>query len=269
MYSKFKLNHESNRILLDLNQFIHNGTELGEYHMNHLDLQRKYATEILKKLSVHFDSKNIEAIALAHDLFKERSLNKDNGSVEWQGLSIPQDTNRYVRMNLDILEEYGLDEYFNTDIQLHPLSALIFMVKELDIKDLDVLYPVVFHSCPIISIYETLNPHLQAIIDVTTLADKLSSNYLKINEREKKVYTDLDQIVFGTSGREFNYTLGLFVARLISQGLSVEKQSLITTDYYYKRLQDINPLIYKKCSILKLGGKKKWPKRNSLLWKTQ
>lgn len=254
-----------NKILLSLNAFIHQGTTLFDYHMNHINTARKYAMIINKKLGGIIDNRKLEYVTLAHDLFKERSLDESKIFVKWKGHEIPQDTNRYVRLNLNILEEYGLDDYFNTDIQLHPLAAGIFLYKEFGIKDKEILYPVMFHSCPIIPVYETLTPRERLMIDIMVLSDKLSSNYLKINMRNIEVRVDLDQLVFGNNGREFNYTMGLFVARLIGQGKSEEEQSVITTDYYFKRLCESNPFIQDKYSFKDLGGAKLWPKRLGVL----
>ena len=260
---------KESKILTCLNTFIHQGTPLFDYHMNHINTARRYATIISKKLGNTVNINKLEYIALAHDLFKERSLDEEKVFVEWRGHQVPQDTNRYVRLNLDILEEYGLDEYFNTDVQLHPLAAGIFLRKEFGVKDREILYPVMFHSCPIIPVYETLSPKEKLMVDIMVLADKLSSNYLKINMRGKEVPVDLDQLVFGTNGKEFNYSMGLFVARLLGQGKSEEKQSVITTDYYLKRLQESNPLIPEKLSFKDLGGAKIWPKRISQVLRMQ
>lgn len=251
-----------NTMLLDLNEFIHHKNKMYKYHMMHIKYVRRYALIINKRLNAHLDPKKLSYIALSHDLFKERSLNPRKTRI-WRGHEIPQDTTRYVRSNLDILEEFGLDEYFNTDIQYHALSAGLFLYKEFGIRDKEILYPVFFHSCPIISIYEQLDPRIRTMIDVIMLADKLSSNYLRINLRGVPVKTDLDQLVFGSSGSEFNYTLGLFIARLIGQGKSEETQSKISTDYYFNRLCEMNPLIDKKHSIQKLGGAKIWQRRKS------
>ena len=54
-------------------------------------------------------------------------------------------------------------------------------------------------------VYEKLDKKIQTMIDITMLADKLSSNYLRINFRKVDVRIDLDQVVFGLSGNEFNY----------------------------------------------------------------
>ena len=249
-------------ILTELNEFIHQESKLFEYHMRHINLLKEYAFLINEKLGNPIDNLKLEIIALAHDILKERGLDPEKGTIEWNGHQIPQDTNRYVRTNLDILEEYGLDDYFNTDVQLHALSSGIFLHKEFGIRDKEVLYPVMFHSCPIIPIYETLTSREKLMVDVVMLSDKQSSNYLKINMRESEVRIDLDQLVFGASGKEFNYTMGLFAARLIGQGKSEEVQSSITTEHYFKRIKDSNPLI-SEVSLKDLGGAKVWPKRKS------
>lgn len=268
MHATQNIDPES-RMLLNLNEFIHCNNERYEYHMNHIKLVRKYAILLNKKLNAHLNNRDLSYISLAHDLFKERSLNpKAKEDIIWNGHVIPQDTTRYVRENLDILAEYDLDDYFNTDIQYHSLSAGLFLYKEFGIKNREILYPIFFHSCPIISVYKNLDHKLQNTIDIIMLADKLSSNYLRINLREVEVRVDLDQVVFGSSGKEFNYTLGLYLARLIGQGKSTEKQSKIATDYYYERLCEINPVVSKSYSIKKLGGVKLWPKRKSQVWMT-
>lgn len=251
-------------MLLELNEFIHGDNKMFDYHMKHIRLVRKYIFLLNKKLDARISSNKLSYIALAHDIFKERSLDQSkDGSITWNNHNIPQDTNRYVRTHLNVLEEYGLDEYFNTDVQYHALASGIFLRTEFGITDKEILYPVFFHSCPIISIYETLSPRLRSIIDMMMLADKLSSNYLRINFRKSPVRIDLDQTVFGISGKEFNYTLGLFMARLIGQGKSEEKQSNISTEYYYKRLCDQNPIISKNYNIKKIGGNELWPRRKS------
>src|SRR5574344_648814 len=237
-------NYKECKTLLELNKFIHEGNELFEYHMAHINLVGKYARLINKKLGNELDNDKLMLISLSHDLFKERSLNMNKIFVPWNGHLLPQDTNRYVRLNLQVLEEYGLDDYFNTDIQLHALSAGIFMRSELNIMDREILYPIMFHSCPIIDIYETLSITEKTMVDVIMLADKLSSNYLKINMRENiSVRIDLDRAVFGENGKEFNYTLGLYLAKLIGRGSSKEKESVKSSEYYLNRLCELNPII--------------------------
>lgn len=266
---KRQINSKESKTLLSLNTFIHKDNSLFEYHMNHINMAKSYAVLVNRKLGNIIDNRKLEYVALAHDLFKERSLDEKKIFVEWKGHQIPQDTNRYVRLNLDVLAEYGLDDYFNTDIQLHPLAAGIFLYKEFGIRDRDILYPVMFHSCPIMPVYETLTAKQKIMVDVMMMSDKLSSNYLKINMKGIEARVDLDQLVFGSNGREFNYTMGLYVARLIGQGKSEESQSLITTDHYFKRLCIANPFIPEKCGFKDLGGVKIWPKRPSQLWRVQ
>lgn len=253
------------KIIADLNNFIHRKSSSYRYHINHIHIANKYAILINKKLGNILDNRKLEYIALSHDLLKERSLDPTI-KVKWKDYDIPQDINRYVRLNLNILEKFNLDDYFNTDVQLHALAAGIFLNKEFGINDKEILYPVMFHSCPIISVYDTLSSREKMFVDIMMLSDKLSSNYLRINMKESSVRVDLDQIVFGKNGNEFNFTLGLYIARLISQGKSKEEQSVLATDYYFKRLQESNPLIREKYNIKDLGGAKLWPKRKSRPW---
>ena len=232
-----------NRII-ELNKTIHgNYTDRYEYHMQHIKLSVAYATKLVHRLNISMDLHKLRYSLYAHDLLKDKAFDKNVNEVVIDDLKIPNNLNWYVRSNLDILEKYGLDEYFNTDIQLHPLAAGIFLVKELNMNDPDILYPIFFHSCPIISVYEKLDKHIQDIIDIAMLSDKLSSNHIK--QDSKKTICNLNTIVFGEHDNELNYSLGLFIARLISQGNSTEEQSSKTTEYYYNRLLKINPFINK------------------------
>lgn len=255
--------------LLNLNRFIHGENSRFKYHMKHVQLVRRYAFLLNKRTNAHLSERKLSYIALAHDLFKERSLDPERSEdVIWNGHVIPQDTTKYVRSNLEVLEEYGLDEYFNSDMQYHALSAGIFLHKELGIRDEEILYPVFFHSCQIIPVYANLTDRIKKSVDIIMLADKLSSNWLRINYRGTEVRVDLDQVVFGSDGRELNYTLGLYLARIIAQGKSTEPCSVGATAYYLERLQKMNPLLAKNCSIKKLGGAEVWPKRNSQAFRT-
>lgn len=257
---KFKPLNPEDQMLLELNEFIHPNYE---YHKQHIQLVRDYALLLNKRTHSSLNVRKLSYAALAHDLFKEKDLDPSKPDREWKGHVIPQDINRYVRMNLNVIEEFGLDDFFNTDIQYHPLAAGIFLIKEFGIRDLEILYPVFFHSCPIIEIYETLPHRVRQSVNILMLADKLSSNWLRINFRETEVRTDLDLVVFGAGGYEFNYTLGLLFARLISQGKSTEKQSTIATKYFYDLAAKVNPMLTTNYSIKKLGGSTIWPKRKS------
>lgn len=254
--------------LINLNEFTQRDRITFDYHMHHIKLAQEYALILREKLNANIHVNEMSYVALAHDIFKEHGLHsKRDGKVFWNDINIPQDLNRYVRMNLDVLDNFGLSDFFNTDVQLHALAAGIFLNTEFGINDPKILYPIFFHSCPIMDVYNELDDDIKQIVDIMMLADKLSSNYLRINERRHFVRVDLDKIVFGEDGKEFNYTLGLYIARLIGQGKSPDKQSIATTEHYYKRLQDMNPLIYKNCGLKKLGGNRLWPKRQSQVLK--
>ena len=227
--------------LLELNKLIHSHTRRCERHLHHIELTAMYASRIADKLSVPLDRYKLKYAALAHDLLKEKEFTKETNQIDKNGIEIPQDLNWYVRTNLPVLEEYGLDYYFNTDIQLHALASGIYLHKQIGITDREILYPVFFHSCPIIPIYETLNPYIQRVIDIIMLSDKLSSN--EINRGSRKSSINLEFAVFGEYGDEFNYTLGLLLARLIAQGKSTEKQCLASTEFYYRRLLKSHPYI--------------------------
>lgn len=256
------LNRVGNR-LIKLNKFIRSNCNVNtnsyryDYHMAHINLVTNYAIEINRRLGASANDIRYTYIGLGHDLLKEHGFS-DKIHLRWNGADIPMDLNIYVRSNIDILDKFGIGDYFNSDCSLHGLSAGIFMFKEMGIKDPAILYPVFFHSCPVMEVYDTLPKHIQTMVDVTLLADKLSSNWLRINMIEKDVSCDLDLALFGASGKEFNYSLALVMARLISQSKTDGELSKIATDAYVKRLKEFNPAITK----VELGGKSKWPKRN-------
>lgn len=260
--------HSNERMLIELNTFIHKNNPLFEYHMKHINLVKDYALILNKRLNLHLDNRKLRFVCLAHDILKERSLHPGK-HITWRGHEIPQDLNWYVRTNLDILEQFKLDDYFNSSCQYHALAAGIFLYKELKISDPEIIYPIMFHSCQIISVYETLSKRIRDMVDVVMISDKLSSNWLRINFRNSNVRVDLDQVVFGNNGMELNYSLGLYIARLISQGKDDSAESLKATEFYYKRLSEINPFVFENYSIKKLGGVKNWPLRNSQVWKMQ
>lgn len=118
------------KMLLELNELVYQNPKWNEYHMEHIKLVRKYALLINKRLGHHLSNRKLSYISLAHDLLKESGLDTSR-NIEWCGHIIPQDTTRYVRTNLDILEEYNLDEFFNSSCQYHALAAGIFLRKNL------------------------------------------------------------------------------------------------------------------------------------------
>lgn len=257
MAISIKLN-TSDDMLLDLNMDIQQRSPRLEYHIRHIKLTRRYAFILNDLLGYHFDNRKLSFAALGHDILKEHGLDPNIKFDKY-----PQDLNEYVRKNLDTLAKFGLDDYFNSDVSLHALSAGIYFNQNLHINDEEILYPIMFHSCPVVDIYEKLPFKTRTMVDIIMLADKLSSNQLRINEFPKPVRVDLDRVVFGTSGREFNYNTGLYLARLIAQGTEFHKESKNATEMYYKRLKDENPLISKVNNINKIGESKLWEKRKS------
>lgn len=245
----------------ELNKFIHKNSDKLDYHIKHLELVKGYMLRLCDKLGFKVTEDKISYIAYGHDLLKERGLDT-NSIVNYNGIDIPQDLIRYVRTNLDTLETYGLDEYFNSDMQYHAVASGIFMIKELGITDPEIIYPVMFHSCPVMEVYWKLPLRVRTLVDITMLADKLSSNCLRINMLEREVCMDLDFAVFGPTGKEFNYSMGLYLARLINQKKSNGACSVAATLDYHSRLVAMNPILRETAEI---GGKGLWPKRNQPL----
>ena len=257
--------HPEIRMLLDMNEFIHDSPEkeYAEYHRTHIDLVNQYSLILNKRLGFKLSEFKLTYNAYAHDLLKEHGLDELR-QRKYKSHTIPENVTLYVRNNLDILEQYGMDEYFNSAAQYHALAAAIFLVKELKITDPEIIYPVMFHSCPVINVYEALPVKTQQYVDIMMLADKLSSNYLRINWRETPVAVDLDLAVFGENGNELHYALGLYLARAI--GDKTDAVGVQAMSYYTERLSRNMPWINIK--KIALGGAKKWPKRKSPLTKT-
>jgi HD superfamily phosphohydrolase YqeK len=235
--------------------------------MNHITLTAKYAMLLNDRLGFGLDTKLLEYISYAHDTLKEDYLKPEVNKDHLSKYEIPDDLNRYVRMNLDILSKFDLDTYFNTCVSLHALASGIFLFKYFEIENPEIIYPVIFHSCPIMEVYEQQTEYIRNMVDIILLSDKLSSNYLKIQDGIKS-RCDLDKIVFGEDGRALNYELGLVVAKLIGMSKVVDKYSKASLEYYHNRLKQTNPLtISKNLTIKSLGGLKTWERRNSPVWK--
>ena len=123
--------------ILGLNQAIHGKSEEYQYHLHHIHLVKLYAQIINQHLGNLYSDEQLRFIACAHDLFKERGFIRGR-SILWNGILIPQDNNRYVRLNIQTLEEFGLADYFNTDIQLHGLASGIFLKNRLHITRISI-----------------------------------------------------------------------------------------------------------------------------------
>ena len=233
--------------MLDINEFIHgNGDpEYAAYHERHIKLAKLYACTLNNSLGFGISNKKLSFIALAHDILKEKGLNPE-WNRSWRGIQIPEDTNRYVRTNLDILEEYnGMDEYFNTAVQYHALAAAIFLHKEFGVRDPEIIYPVMFHSCPILPVYEQLPKKIRHMVDIIVLSDKLSANRIRI-EKGKPVRGDLDLAVFGHNGKSLNYDIGLYMARWIKLDIDGTEYENMINEYYLNRAKSIMPITFKK-----------------------
>jgi hypothetical protein len=251
--------------LLKLNKKIRKGSKWQDCHMQHITLVKDYATHINRLLGSPVNRHKLGLIALTHDVLKENYGEKD---LEVGKHIVPGDLNAYVKSNADLLVNYIPKDFILTcDLSAHAMGAAIFIQKEYDIQDPEIIYPVLFHSLPVIEVYRRLDPKIQTMIDIIMLSDKLSSNWLRINLLDEKVRCDLDQIVFGKNGAEFNYTLGLVIARLIASGKTPDYVSDASTLYYYHRLKETNPLIRMKLNRKVLGEKMKWPKRPSAVSK--
>lgn len=245
----------------NINTILHGASDRFPYHVKHIHLVGVYASIINGRLGGKCDKTKLTTAALLHDVMKEKSITQRDVFIN--GHKIETDALRYVRTNLDTLELFGMGDYFNTSVQYHPLAAALFAYKELGITDPEIIYPIMFHSCPIMPVYNNLTSKERMMVDIIMLADKLSSNYLRINFLSTPVRLDLDLAVFGRCGREFNYSLGLYLARLVGQGKSNELYGLESTAHYFNRLKDSNPLISKQKTVKKLGGSVEWPKRKS------
>jgi HD superfamily phosphohydrolase YqeK len=249
------------KALQELNFAIHGECKHWEYHELHAAYVAQYACLVAERLGATVEPDLLRFIAWGHDLMKEHKL--DNPKIDRvDGHEVPHDLNKYVRNNIDVLEEYSLGDYFNSDMQLHAQAAAIFLRKEYGINSPYVFLPIAFHSCPIYDVYMTLPEDLRQIIDIIMLSDKLSSNFLKIN-RHYPARIDLELAVFGPDGKEFNYSLGLVIARIISQGGNPGEQAVKTTEYYYERLINMNPFVPSELKPKLLGVKKIWEPRKS------
>ena len=255
--------------ILELDDFIYSNQLYKEYHTEHIKLAEKYAFEINRRLGNPCDNMKISMMTLAHDLLKESGLKHEIRIYKYRdrNIEIPTNLNSYVRTNLNVLEKYGLDEYFNTDASLHGLAAGIFLSSEFDMYDKEILYPIMFHSCPILKVYRALPAKTRLMIDIMVLSDKLSSNWIKKDNLEE-VVIDLDAAVFGLTGKEFHFDNGVYLAKIIGNGTDPGEQAKKMTEYYFYKACLSDPLLALRetpiITIKELGGKKIWPQRESL-----
>lgn len=231
--------------MIQLNYLIHNKNSRVNYHMNHIKLSARYASKLCDMTNNKRLKRKMQFIMITHDLLKDKCFDDKVNEIKINNYIIPTNLNWYVRTNLDVLIPYKLDDLFNTSIGLHPLAVGIFMIKTFHINDESILYPLMFHSCPIISIYKTLSNDIKFMVDITMLSDKLSSSTICKNNNKPIPY-DLHKITFGENDNELNLSLALYITRLITQKKSNEKYSIEATKHYLDRLKRINPLIPNK-----------------------
>lgn len=255
--SKLNLNVD---VLKDMDAFISKENIWREYHKKHIHLVYEYAKVLNERLGNKLDNNKLQLSAYAHDILKESSLviSKD-GTVFYEDINIPQDLRKYIKDNKEITDSFGLPENINNEAMFHGIAISILMKKEFGIDDMNILYPIIFHSCIIVDIYEKLSEETQLYIDAIRLADKLSSNYLKLNAG-KKVRCFIEDMVFGPNN-DFNFTIGVYIARLIG-GTSDNELDKKAIKFEYDRVRKIYPFIDIK-KKKELGEKKLWEKRNS------
>lgn len=244
-----------NMHILKLNDEMRKGCKWHDTHIQHIKLVKDYATYINKLLGNPVNRHKLGFAALAHDTLKENYKEKTQVIDD---IFIPGSAEEYVRDNIDTIIKYVPEEYLWSDLQFHATGATVFLEKEMGITDPEILYPVLFHSLPVIEVYKNLDPKIQTMIDIMVLSDKLSSNWVRINMMDEEVRCDLDHIVFGPNGNEFNYALGIYVARLIGAGKEPDYVSDACTLHYFHRLHVQNPLINMKMRRKVLGKKRKF-----------
>lgn len=253
-------------LLREINSKIHTDGRL--HHIENVE----YIIDMISNISTNYQNTpdlDLKIIAAAHDLFKELNF---EGEYVFRSISpnlsereiiftIPSDLRRYVRTNLDILEIFGLDYYFNTDVGLHALSAGIFLYKEFGIKDPNILYPIFFHTCPIVEVYDKLDDIIKNNCELLILADKLDKfdrktfEYENINDESKKIKMkkndkylryNLREILFGKMGNEFNKRLAIFTIRYLEAGNKDGIEAKNTYQYFYDLARETNPFLPKK-----------------------
>ena len=253
--------------LIDLGKFTREecGEELQRYHFDHCEKLMKYGNDIMVRLGILEYRNELEIVAYAHDLFKRYSLREND--VEWNGKIIPQNIPKYIDENRFVLDKFGLNMIRSDNFSNHPIAAGIFLYKEFTVDDPKIIYPVFFHSCPIISIYKKLDKALRNFIDVILLADKMSANVLCRGIKKWHSKVDMELVLYGENHKEFNYTNALLTAKILGQCGSKDKFSVESTKHYYKRAARINPALDKN-SIL-LGRKKPWKFNKAIFCKMQ
>ena len=254
---------ENSKILKELNEKWYSDLRTHKYHMAHLELFKRYAFEINLRLGHPFQEEDLATIAYAHDLFKD-----DNPKVKYtnHGEDILVTKESIQKKYGNSIEYFGFKKKEKSVLSEHAKCAALFVMncEELSDYNKDILYPIIFHSLPILRVYQDLTQEIQLMVDITVVVDKCSSNYLKI-QQYVPCYFRMEDILFGADGKEFNFSAALFAARLIgSEKYSDEVNKDINT-FYLNRLNRINPFIMDKIHIKEYGRKKIWERKPSIL----
>jgi len=226
------------------------------YRIRHARLTVDYTERLMRSFHILVvdDRRKLSIAARFHDLLKaDATLGSGSSQLvfaKMAELGFPTDLKEYIYTNSEYFPTLGV-QGFTENIAEHALALVLHMLVHYDILDREILYPILFHSCPILPTYSKLNQRRQTMIDIITLADKLSSNALRLlgDADGKKAPFNLHLAVFGVDDCEFNFTEGLFLARLLSQGKSQDPYSLVMTQYYFQRLKERSPLWAKTNNI--------------------
>lgn len=233
------------KFLKDLNEASH--VEFRKQHTKNVseNIRTIFEKQFPYYSSLGIDIDTLTCAAYAHDLCKNLVTNEDEFIFNYDGVDykIPTDARSYVRKNIDVLTEFNLDFYFNSDAGYHGLAAGIWLVKTFNRELLsdELLYSVMMHTCPIIDIYNTLTEKTKACINLLIIADKLDKS-----KRSHIAYQkyDLSKILFGLDNRQFNESLALFTIRYLEADKKRDGiEARNAYDYFYDVLIKENPFL--------------------------
>ena len=217
------------------------------YHMKHCFVMEKYMNIIADKYDkFKFDKKLFSIITWSHDLLKDRE----------------HKFSTFYQKNTSNRKRFFLSDKMYDSVSTHAYRSAEFLSNyPFNVIDGKILFPILFHSVPIIDIMvKCLSQDTREYINITILADKLSSNYWRIyNNIETPC--DLALEVFGNNFDKFDYFKGIYIARLLDDYKYKNIYSTEATEYYRK--------LYDENQYIKLGEKKIWEKRKNPLFKMQ
>lgn len=200
---------------IKLNKKIHKNSAKYKYHMNHIIRAATYGAEINAKLDFPVERNKLNFALLMHDILK--------GSVSAEYMDDNDKKSDYIKDNYNILNKLNLYQYWKK-MSKHAVAGGIFvynLLKESNNLDgnEDIVRAIMFHSYPIVAVYKNLNKSNRIMIDIVVLADKLSSNWIKINdpsEESPKYY--LEEELYGKDKKQIKFDYALVKAREIGMG---------------------------------------------------